>query len=95
MILQIYLKSPQRTVSNHAKFGYPTSHLDRIERWASRKENLAIIDYVSVNPASNYFLESYSEFGDRLFDIVDNTLYQQESFFRNIVRNYFNRVRNT
>ena len=30
------------------------------------------------------FLESYSEFGDRLFDLVDNSLYQQESFFKRL-----------
>ena len=30
------------------------------------------------------FLESYSEFGDILFDLVDNSLYQQESFFKRL-----------
>ena len=67
---------------------------DRIrQRWSSDETlETEYLDYQRVPvtgrpPPSGppaVFLESYSEFGDRLFDLVDNSLYQQESFFKRL-----------
>ena len=69
-------------------------YADRIrQRWATDETlESEYLDYQRV-PVTRHpppsgppglFLESYSEFGDRLFDLVDNSLYQQESFFKRL-----------
>ena len=67
---------------------------DRIrQRWSSDETlETEYLDYQRVPVTGRpppygppaVFLESYSEFGDRLFDLVDNSLYQQESFFKRL-----------
>ena len=67
---------------------------DRIRQRWTKDETLEreYLDYQRVpvtrpplpSGPQKLFLESYSEFGDRLFDLVDNSLYQQESLFKRL-----------
>ena len=62
----------------------------RVERWAaSRHTQEHIPPDLSLVPRPAQpappFLHPDASFGDRLFDLVDNTLYQQENFVKRLV----------
>ena len=59
----------------------------RVERWAASRHTQELIPpHLSLVPRpAQPFLHSDDSFGDRLFDLVDNTLYQQENFVKRLV----------